>query len=50
MRPIAAAMARTEGKYLMRQTFRDGKVTAPRLAVVGQFMRAYEASGASEQE
>src|SRR3990167_4902498 len=48
--PLANAMSNPTGRFLMRQTFKDGKVTAPGLAVVAQFMRAYEASGADEQE
>lgn len=44
--PLAAAMASKTGQYLLRQTFKQGKVTPQGIAMIGQFMRAYEASGA----
>jgi hypothetical protein len=47
--PVARAASSKTGQALLRETFKDGNVTLPRLHVVGQFMRAYEASGAPEK-
>jgi len=46
--PVAAAAHSKTGMYLLRQTFKEGKITPQGLATVAQFMRAYLASGATE--
>lgn len=43
--PVAAAMGSPTGRFLLRQTFKDGKVTEAGLATIAQFMRAYQAQG-----
>ncbi len=47
--PLAAAAGSPQGMYLLRQTFKDGKVTQQGLATVAQFMRAYQAQGEGAQ-
>jgi hypothetical protein len=48
--PIAAAASTPAGMYLLRQTFKDGKVTVSGLAAAAQFGRAYMAQGGEEQK
>lgn len=46
--PVAAAIASPPGRYLMRQTFKDGQVTPAGIATLAQFGRAYIAQGQQE--
>jgi hypothetical protein len=49
--PIAAAVTTKTGRYLLRQAMMPtGKLTPSGAAMVAQFMRAYEASGAEDKE
>ena len=46
--PLAALAGSPVGMSLLRQTFKDGKVTQQGLATVAQFMRAYQAQGEAQ--
>jgi hypothetical protein len=49
--PIAAAVTTKTGRYLLRQAMMPtGKLTPTGAAMVAQFMRAYQASGAEDKE